>query len=244
MTFVIPMAGKGSRFQKAGYEMPKMLIEAHGKTLLEWSVDSLPLEICDSLIFIGLKEHKEKYSIDSVIKKLYADRVKKLEILFLDKVTRGQAETVMMGEEFFEPDKDLVIFNIDTHVYAPSLKYDLLREDCDGVLGAFHSNEDRFSFAKLDENGYVVETAEKVAISNYALTGLYHFKRASDFVDVAKKHIESEVLTKGEFYIAPMYNDLISEGKKFIINMAEEHWVLGTPEELNDFEINYQSRVR
>ena len=41
LTVVITMAGMGSRFREAGYTVPKYQIEAHGKTLFDWSMASL-----------------------------------------------------------------------------------------------------------------------------------------------------------------------------------------------------------
>ncbi len=233
MNFVIPMAGAGSRFKKAGFNKPKMLLEAHGKTLLEWSVDSLPLELCTSLVFIGLKEHKEKYNLENFIENKYGKY--NIQFLWLNDITRGQAETVYKAKDLIDLDTDLVIFNIDTFFISDTLKKNLLKNNIDGVLGAFKSKEDRFSFAKLAEKGYVTETAEKIVISNYALTGLYHFKYPKDFFDICQKHIENHILYKNEFYIAPMYNELIKQGKKFIIDIAKEHWILGTPEEYKLF---------
>jgi len=240
MTYVIPMAGHGSRFKEAGYSKPKMLIEVHGKTLLEWSVDSLPLDICEHLIFICLKEHEDAYNLSKLIKALYEEKVSQLSFIYLDTVTRGQAETVLKAKHIMEPLKDLVIFNIDTYFQSSSIKNALLRTDTDGVIGAFYSKEDRFSFAKVGSDGYVSETAEKVAISNVALTGLYHFKHASDFIKIAEHHIKRNITTKNEFYIAPMYNDLINEGKKYIVDIAGSHWILGTPFELEYFRKEFK----
>lgn len=240
MTFIIPMAGRGERFSKAGFTKPKMLIETHGKTLLEWSVDSLPLSLCTSLIFIGLKDHEVDFELSTFIKKKYSKYKDILHFVFLDEVTRGQAETILKAKNYFTEDNDLLIFNIDTYFRTSTLIADLLRDDIDGVLGAFYSTEDRFSFAKVDANDFVIETAEKVVISENALTGLYHFKKASDFIRIAEKQIDSDIRIKGEFYIAPMYNELIQEGKKFILNKAEEHWILGTPSELKLFQDTYK----
>lgn len=238
MNFIIPMAGRGERFIKAGFKLPKMLIEVHGKTLLEWSVDSLPLELCSNLIFIGLKEHNENYKLEDVIIGKYAKYNPKF--VWLDSITRGQAETVMKGQSLCNFSTDLLIFNIDTMFVSSSLKQILLNSSFDGVLGAFPSKEARFSYAKIDNNCIVEETAEKVVISNYALTGLYHFKNCNDFFEVAKQHIEKNILTGGEFYIAPMYNELINKGSKFTIDVCLSHWILGTPDELKYFEENYK----
>lgn len=237
MTFIIPMAGLGSRFVKQGYMLPKYMIKIKGKTLFEYSMDSLPFEIANQVIFIYLQEH-EKFNVDKFIK----DNVNhtNIHIITLDKLTRGQAETVMYAKKLVDMNDEILIYNIDTSFVSKGLKNILLNNDLkkDGVLGAFldNTNDDKWSFAKLNINGDVVCTTEKDKISNYALTGLYHFSKASDFFDTAEKWIESGKTIKNEFYIAPMYNDLIAQGKKFIINISEVFVPLGTPEEVREFE--------
>jgi dTDP-glucose pyrophosphorylase len=235
MNFVIPMAGRGQRFSDAGYTVPKMLIEAHGKTLLEWSIDSLPLHLCSCLVCILLDEHDRQYNLSSHITRLYGNKVE-IRFLYLSQVTRGQAETVLLAKSLVNEDKDLVVFNIDTYFHSDTLAEKLLREDVDGVLGAFESTEPRFSFAVVNEQtGFVSKTAEKEVISHHALTGLYHFKRPDDFFDAASFYIHNDIRVNSEFYIAPMYNHLIAQGKKYIVDPVREHHILGTPEELNHF---------
>jgi dTDP-glucose pyrophosphorylase len=228
------MAGLGSRFINAGYRLPKMLLEAHGKTLLEWSLDSLPLHLASSVIFVGLTDHEEQYELSVRIKNLYPDM--NCKFIFLEQVTRGQAETVYLALAECEMDQPLVIFNIDTYFYSPALEQVLLDHNHDGVLGSFNSDEDRFSFAALDKDDhYVIEVREKEVISNNALTGLYTFKHAYDFEKTYAYHVKHDLRVKGEFYIAPMYNYLISAGKHFVLDAAEKHFILGTPEEYSQF---------
>ena len=235
MNFVIPMAGRGQRFADAGYTKPKMLIEAHGKTLLEWSIDSLPLQLCTRLVCILLKEHDEQYDLRGHINRLYGHRMD-VRFLPLETVTRGQAETVLLAQSLVHDSSDLVVFNIDTYFHSETLAAQLQRTDVDGVLGAFESREPRFSFAVVDDRtGYVTKTAEKEPISSHALTGLYHFKRPADFVEAASYYISNDIRVNNEFYIAPMYNYLIEKGKKFVVDPVRDHHILGTPAELQDF---------
>lgn len=234
MNFVIPMAGRGQRFVDAGYDLPKMLIEAQGKTLLEWSIDSLPLHLCTNMVCILLREHEDKFQLSQRIKELYGSKVQ-LQFYVLNEVTRGQAETVLLAQHLFDTTKDLVIFNIDTYFQSATLAAALQQPGIDGVLGTFTSNENRFSFAQIGTDGFVTETAEKVAISDHALTGLYHFKEVADYLETVRYHIDNNITVNNEFYIAPMYNYLIKQGKKFILDIAAEHIILGTPDELNDF---------
>ncbi|MCB0395448.1 MAG: glycosyltransferase family 2 protein [Flavobacteriales bacterium] len=234
MNMVIPMAGAGQRFVDAGYEIPKYLIQAKGKSLLEWSVDSLPLDICSRLIFVVLASHEKEHGLENWLNDLYG-KYCPVSLVMLDAPTRGQAETVMKARDVIDPSASLLIYNIDTRFVSDTLQEMLCREDNDGVLGCFESIEPRFSFAKTDDHGRVVEVTEKVPISTHALTGLYHFRNANDFFQVASDSIAANETVKGEFYVAPMYNALITQGRNFVLDQARHVDILGTPEELNQF---------
>ena len=98
MNFLITMAGEGRRFREAGYELPKMLIEAKGKTLLEWSIDSLPLNLCSRLIFVALQKHEDEFQLSKKIITIYGNRVKSLQFKYIDQLTRGQSETACFAK--------------------------------------------------------------------------------------------------------------------------------------------------
>jgi dTDP-glucose pyrophosphorylase len=234
MNFVIPMAGSGRRFAEAGWRQPKWAIEAHGKSLLQWSVDSLPLALATRLVFVALREHEECHGLSRRLAGLYGGRVP-VRLHLLDRVTRGQAETVWLARDECDARQPLAIFNIDTAFDSPTLAAALQDPASDGVLGAFHSSEARFSFARLGSDGGVVETAEKRPISDLALTGFYHFRFADDFFSTAARRIDRDQRDGGEFYIAPMYNDLIAAGRRFTVDLAASHHILGTPAELQAF---------
>lgn len=237
MTFIIPMAGLGSRFKKDGYTLPKYMIEVNGKTLFEYSLDSLPLKIADKIIFICLEEH-ELFGVSDFIN----SKIKHHNIIIkkIKKVTRGQAETVYLSKDIVDMNDEILIYNIDTSFSSKNLEKVLLdkKNKKDGIIGAFidSSDDDKWSFAKIEKDNNVCETAEKIKISNYALTGLYHFTKANDFFDTAKKYIENNETMHNEFYIAPMYNDLIKKDKKFILDIVDKFLPLGTPKEVKNFE--------
>jgi hypothetical protein len=102
----------------------------------------------------------------------------------------------------------------------------------DGVIGSARLPGDHWSFAKTNKEGIVTETSEKVRISPNALTGFYHFSMGSDFVRVAENRVSNNTRNNNEFYIAPMYNDLIAEGKKYVLDAVDLFIPLGTPEEV------------
>jgi len=237
MTFIIPMAGRGSRFVKEGFKIPKYMIEVKDKTLFEYSIESLPLEVADQIIFICLEEH-EKFNVSTFIKEKINH--KNIKIIKLQEVTRGQAETVYKCKDLVSENDEILIYNIDTAFHSTKLMQVLSDNNLkkDGILGAFidKSPDDKWSFASLNENDDVIKTTEKDKISDYALTGLYHFSRASDFFDISKDCLENDKTVRGEFYIAPMYNNLIKRGKKFTIDIVDDFIPLGTPQEVRKFE--------
>ena len=237
MTIVIPMAGMGSRFKNEGYSIPKYMIKIKGKTLFERSMKGLPLNIAEKIVFICLESHN-KFEVDKFIKNHISH--KNIKILKINETTRGQAETVFKAEHLIDDEDEMLIYNIDTEFYSKDLS-DILKNrssDIDGILGAFinKSKDNKWSFASINENGIVIKTTEKEKISDYALTGLYHFRKANIFFKIAKKWIEEDKKVEGEFYIAPMYNDLIEVGGKFILNMVDSFIPLGTPQEVIRFE--------
>lgn len=243
LTILITMAGRNRRFNDAGYALPKYMLDAHGKTIFEYSLGSLPLEMATQIIFVGLTDHESKFSLTKFIEhKLPACMPQKREVnskvLLLDTVTNGQAETAYAARNIIDPNEGMLIYNIDTCFESPTLQVRLEKGDFDGLLGAFtiEGDDPKWSFAKVDSEGRVVETAEKVQISQFALTGLYHFSRAGDFFKTAREVIDSGKKDKGEFYIAPLYNDLIRAGRRIVLDVAAKVIPLGTPEDYEAFK--------
>ena len=195
----------------------------------------MPLNLCTRLIFVAQQKHEDEFQLSKKILSIYSNRVRSLHFKYVDTLTRGQSETACLAKHIIDPSLPLLIFNIDTQFSSSSLEKNLLKKNIDGVLGAFYSEEPRFSFASLNKEGFVTKTAEKEVISSNALTGLYHFTYPEDFFEAAESAFAKNETTKGEFYIAPLYNYLITKGRKLIVDMADEVNILGTPEELDIF---------
>jgi len=239
MIAVMPMAGRGSRFADIGIATPKPLIDVRGRPMYSWAMDSLPLALVEKVVFVCLREHLEQCQLQADIEMRYAD----LDpvILSIDEVTEGQTCTVLVARDYIDNDKPLVIYNADTYCRT-TLEQTLaeLQKHADGVLSVFKAPGDKWSFARTNETGRVVETAEKRRISEWACTGLYHFSRGADFVRHAEAMIANNQRTNREFYVAPLYNRLIAEGADIRIDEALDVWVLGTPEDLDHFNQHYK----
>jgi len=241
LNFIIPMGGEGKRFKDSKFNKPKFMIETKNKTLLEWAIQSLPLDFAHKIFFIIRKNDEQNFRVKEFIKKIMKEKFSniKFEILLLSKNTRGQAETVLNCKKYINNDRGLLIFNNDTYFKSTRLKSRLLsmrNQNIDGILGIFNSNNPEYSFVKIDNENKVIKTKEKKVISNFASTGMYIFSKGSDFIKSVEYAIEEEILSKNEFYISELYNILIKEGKKFTVDIADEFVTLGTPEDIKKFE--------
>ncbi len=240
MTIVITMAGLGSRFRKAGYQVPKYMIKAHKKTLFEWSMLSLSgfYEKENTYIFIVRKEDNASSFIYEKCMKM---NLKQIHVIELDYLTDGQATTAMLGKEYWNQESELMIYNIDTYVEEGEMKASQIAGD--GFIPCFHAPGEHWSFVKLNEEEKAIEVREKERISDHCTLGAYYFRSCRLYEELYNEYYSSnENLEKGEKYVAPLYNYLISKGgdvRIFSVDFNKVH-VLGTPEELQVFIDNYK----
>jgi dTDP-glucose pyrophosphorylase len=113
--------------------------------------------------------------------------------------------------------------------------YKMQESNCDGGIVTFKSTNPKWSFAKVDENNFILEVAEKNVISDNATVGFYYWKKGSDFVKYAESMINKNIRVNNEFYICPVYNEAIKDGKKIVNYSIKKMWGIGTPEDLNLF---------
>jgi HAD superfamily hydrolase (TIGR01549 family) len=231
LNVLIPMAGAGSRFEAAGYTFPKPLIEVRGKPMIQVVVENLNIEA--RFIYIVQRSHYEKYNLEFLLKLITPN----CEIVQIDGLTEGAACTTLLAREYIDNDDSLVIANSDQFVEWNSGEtlYSFMADGIDGGIVTFNATHPKWSYARIDEFGLVQEVAEKKPISNIATVGIYFWKKGSDYVKYADNMIEKNIRTNGEFYVCPVFNQAIEDGKKFRIRNIDQMWGLGTPEDLNFF---------
>lgn len=231
LNVVIPMAGRGSRFEQAGYTFPKPLIDVDGKPMIQRVVDNLGVDA--NFIFIVQQEHREKYNLDTFLNLIAPG----CNIISIDKVTQGAACTVLLAQLAIDNENPLVIANSDQVVkFDPQDFYYSIEADrgCDGKIMTFKATHPKWSFVKVVD-GYVAEVAEKKPISDDATVGVYYWKHGSDFVTAAHAMIQANDRTNGEFYVAPAFNYAINNGVRIKPYQVETMYGLGTPEDLEFF---------
>jgi UDP-N-acetylglucosamine diphosphorylase / glucose-1-phosphate thymidylyltransferase / UDP-N-acetylgalactosamine diphosphorylase / glucosamine-1-phosphate N-acetyltransferase / galactosamine-1-phosphate N-acetyltransferase len=238
MKLIVPMAGRGARFAGSNYSLPKPLIPVAGKPMMHWAVQSLQSIPRSQVVVIALREH-EAYGITKII----CDALPDAEIILLPDVTEGQLCTVLAAHRFIDNDEDVLVASADTYVVS-SLSADIANRSPEtrGIISVADMPGDRWSFARTDELGRVVEVAEKVRISNYASTGLYYFASGRELVSVADEIINNREKTHGEYYVIPVYQKFIQRGWRVNISLADQMWDMGTPESLAAFAVRYSQQ--
>lgn len=234
INILIPMAGAGSRFVQAGYTDPKPLIDVAGKKMIEWVVENIQLE--GRYIFILQKEHLLQYPrIETTLRSL----AETVELVIVDGVTEGAACTALLAKDLIDNGDPLLICNSDQWVDwdAQHFLRFVNRKDSDGALLTFFSDSPKHSYSRYNFNTQIVtEVAEKQVISNFATVGIYYWKKGSSYVRCAEQMITKNIRFNNEFYICPVYNELIfsQNGQVHLYPICEMRG-MGTPEELNKF---------
>lgn len=238
MNVAITMAGRGTRFLDAGYERPKYEIESRGQPLFDWAVDSLrPFFDIANFVFIGRREPSCEAYVRAGCERL---GIRRFEVIEIAGDTAGQAATARLIEPSLDDlDAPFLVYNIDTRVDPRAWSPDAMHGD--GWIPCFAGRGDHWSFARLDDDGFVCEVREKVRISEHATVGLYgfaSFRLFADAYDAAYDGPKTEAPEAGERYIAPLYNHLIADGHRVTIHALPYDTVvpLGTPAEVAAFE--------
>jgi HAD superfamily hydrolase (TIGR01509 family) len=239
MNVLIPMAGAGSRFEKAGYTFPKPLIDVRGKPMIQVVAENLNIEA--TFTYVVQKEHRAKYNLDTLLNLITPN----CNIVEVDGVTEGAACTTLLAKEFINNDEPLLMANSDQFVEWDSneFMYKMNEQNVDGGIVSFTATHPKWSFAKVDENGLVTEVAEKNPISDIATVGVYYWKHGSDYVKYAEQMIEKNIRVNNEFYVCPVFNEAIGDGKQIRTFHIDRMWGIGTPEDLNYFLENYEGNI-
>lgn len=250
LNIVIPLAGRGSRFVDAGYEKPKPFIDVYGKPMIQRVIENLTPYEPYRFIFLARREH------ESYIKQYMSFAT---NVIYIDGITDGAACTVLLAGDYIDSLDPLIIANSDQLAvwndmnkvvrckfgdFADMIYWqennniqdminDATRCRLDATIATFHSIHPKWSYARVGQkNGYVTEVAEKKVISNHATVGVYWYRHGMDFVRAAKRMITKNIRTNNEFYVCPVFNEMIASQSHIGIYPIHSMSGLGTPEDL------------
>jgi len=241
-TLVLPMAGRGSRFEKEGYFLPKPLIGIDGDPMIIKAVECLPK--CDNSVFICLSEHNEKYGLSKILIKKYNNA----QVLSIDGVTEGQACTCEIGIKACRVDleKPILISACDNGAYYNKEKYAKLLEDesIDIIVWSFRNNQtskvnpNAYAWLDVDKDDCIRHVSCKKFIyedplKTHAIIGTMFFRKGKYFMEGLKDNYKEDIRTNGEFYVDDVLNQNIKAGLKVKVFEVDNYICWGTP---NDYK--------
>lgn len=236
---VYPCAGSGKRFKDQGYTKPKPFIDVYGKPMIQRVIENISVgnDCFDILIF---QKGSTKFNFVQSAFSRHRD------CSYVDGVTEGAACTVLTVKDKINNDKHLLIANSDQLIDCDWEAFEKLKADesVDGIIFTFISDGNpKWSYAKVTNDNKIVEVAEKNPISSLGSCGIYWFRKGSDFVKYAEQMIEKNIRTNNEFYLCPVYNEMIADGKNIKSFQVNSMVGLGTPEDLNHYMKNVYPKI-
>jgi dTDP-glucose pyrophosphorylase len=244
LNIVLPIAGRGSRFVAAGYDLPKPLIPVHGVPMIELVVQNVRPSVPHRFIFLALEEHLQHLGLRTTLERSAPG----CRIVPVGQVTDGAACTVLLARDLIDSDDPLMLANSDQWVNVSIDDYLASMDEphADGLIMTMEARDPKWSFVGLDAAGWVTQVVEKQVISDEATVGIYNFRRGGDFVWGADQMIAKNLRVNGEFYVAPVYNELLARGARIAIHNVGRDGAgmhgLGTPADLDSFLTSPMSR--
>lgn len=239
---LIPLAGHGSRFAKAGYQDPKPLIVTSGKPMIIQAANSLPNS--KQHIFVTLKEHLKNYPLEKTLK----DEFPQAEIIAISKVTGGQAITCSLGLKDADVNASLLIAATDNGMIYDKEKYQKLieSENVDAIIFTFRhhvsskNNPQMYGWVNIDGNDNALGVSVKVPVSDnpyndHAIVGTFYFKKVTYFNQAIQKLLDKDIKVNGEYYVDSLMGELIGLGLNVKIFEIEDYICWGTPDDYETF---------
>lgn len=242
MNIIVPMAGAGSRFSSAGYDLPKPLIPVDGQPMVVRAIGDLPP--ADRVIFLVHRDHVENHRIDKVLQSFFPS----CEIVVVPGLTEGQACTVRLAAEAFPEDSDVLVAACDnTHVYDQhKFSRQTTSGQWDGLIWTYRG--DNRVLPKPTSYGWVATDGHQVShvsckkpisedlLNDHVVSGFFWFRSAYQLFDAIDALVASNQRINNEFYLDVVPNGMIDGGSRFGTFEVEKYIGWGTPEELTDYQ--------
>jgi len=234
------MAGDGQRFANVGYEVPKPLIVAKNKTILEHTLSSLPSIETFSLTFAIRQEHEVSHNVSSFLKQKYGTNI---NIKIFEKKTRGNLETALETLKEFSVNGPILFLDADNKYDGSNFIsfVEKLPALAHAVICCFKPLDDseKWCFAKINSLQEVEYISEKKKIEDgLPMVGVFYYNDTKTFVDIGNKILSSNQTTKGEFYMSQTIQKFLDEKYQVYGLVVENVVPLGTPEDLEKFVNN------
>ncbi len=241
MQIVVPMAGTGRRFVRAGYTDLKPLIQVDGRPIIEHVVAMFPGE--HDFLFIVAEVHLETTPLRAVLERLAPGA----PIVSIPAHKLGPVHTALAAAEHIRDDEPVILNYCDFSVawdYA-AFKARLAELNPAGALTAYrgfhpHSLGPNLYAYLRERDHFLLEIKEKGCFTDqrmneYASSGTYYFQRGALLKHYFRKAVERGLRTKGEFYASTPFNLLVEDGLPVYVHALDQFLQWGTPEDLEEY---------
>jgi choline kinase len=240
MQIVIPMSGFGERFKRAGYDVPKPLIEVEGKPIIAHVIDMFPDEpdhLADPRY--RMREILESYCPTGIIVPIAAHK-------------RGPIHAVLQVRDRIRDDAPVVVNYCDFTCYWDYAHFRRwVRETgCDGAVPAYrgfhpHSLGSTFYAYMRQTDGWASDIQEKTPFTDkpheeYASSGTYYFASGALMKWAFDETVRRDLSVNSEYYASLAYKPLFDAGKRVAVYELQHFMQWGTPQDVAEY--NQQSR--
>jgi len=234
MNIIIPLGGKGERFYKEGYQLPKSLIQIYDKEMIFYVLDHLNLS-CDDKVFIIYKQDLDTFRFSNIIKEKYPA----IYLIPITYQTSGAVETILFGLDTvvnLSANKTCVLLDCDTFYTMDILS--IIREKKSNMV--FYVNREHepsiYSYIQLDDKNKITDIKEKVKISIHANTGCYVFNDIHILYSTCKYVLDNKITFNGEPYTSCVIQEMICDSNFYGYELNHSHvFSLGTPNEVANY---------
>jgi NDP-sugar pyrophosphorylase family protein len=251
MQIVIPMSGFGERFRRAGYVVPKPLIEVDGKPIISHVIDLFPGET--DFTFICNEDHlaNPDYRMTQILQELCPT----CRIVGIPAHKLGPIYAVHQIEYLLDPTRPVVVNYCDFTCYWDwdHFKVFVAQTQCSGAIPAykgFHPHTlgtTNYAYMKEvpstipgKESGWLLDIQEKQPFTDnrmeeYASSGTYYFASAKIMSDAFEQTMDQNLNIGGEFYVSLAYKPMLAQGKKIAVYPLQHFMQWGTPDDLEEY---------
>jgi NDP-sugar pyrophosphorylase family protein len=244
MQIIIPMSGFGERFRRAGYQMPKPLIEIEGKTIIEHVVDLFPGE--KDITFICNEDHLKTPSFR--MEEILMRAAPSARIAAVTSRKLGPIDAVLRGVPDIDPDKPTIVNYCDFTCLWDWADFKSFAHEtkCAGAIPCYrgfhpHSLGSTF-YAYVRENGlWACDIQEKKPFtdepkSEFASSGTYYFDSGRRMKEAFEETVRRELVVNGEYYVSMAYKPLFDRRDKVAVYEIAHFMQWGTPEDFEEYK--------
>ncbi len=243
MQIVVPMSGYGERFRRAGYTLPKPLIEVEGKPIIQHVVELFPG--AEAIVFVCNREHLEtpEFELAATLKRIAPEG----RIAAIEPHRLGPVHAVLMALDQIDSDRPVIVNYCDFTCYWDFADFRRFAAEtgAEGIIPCYRGFHPHMvgstNYAYVREtDGWIEDIQEKqpftaTPMAEYASSGTYHFASGALLREAFERAVSEGHGLGGEFYASLAYKPLLADGRAIAVYELQHFMQWGTPRDLAEY---------